>query len=366
MLKLILKTLSKEFYASHAGLFLFGFYLAFGVVESSQLLSYHKTLMLMVYSSPLVLALVFCFWTLYLLKCLFFIRKLIKSEQYHFVSLLTITTGKQQFQLWLKVYLVLFLPILGYAIPMVYVGLTEGHIIGVLATISFIILILTVVSGFMFRTINYSHVPVEVYFIFPFPQLKKPYWTWPFFYLLTEQPVMFFLSKVLSFSLFTTVMWVFSDLYREPRVALIGILAAVLSHSMLIHAMLRQETDQLSFSRSLPIKLSTRMTHVLLVFMLIFLPEIVFYFYQTQGQIQPFLVGLWFGLAGLMSLRMILYWIKLDLDRYFKWLLGFFFISMFVILSGYTLFFSMLSIAAYFLYFSFFYDRIDLRDAHQI
>ncbi|MBB2150465.1 hypothetical protein [Pedobacter gandavensis] len=362
MLKLILKTLSKEFYGAHAGLFLFGFYLAFGVVEGGQLLSYHKTLMLMVYASPLILGAVYCFWALYLLKCFLFIRKQLKMRGYHFVFLLGATTRKDQFKLWFKTYLVLFLPILGYIIPFCYVGLTEGYYIGVLTSVSFVFIVLSLVSGYMYRIINYSHVPVKVYFSFPCPQLKKPYWTWPLYSLVMEQTLMLFLSKILSFSLFSIVMWVFADVPNDGRVALIGILAAVLAHSMVIQVLLKQERDQLAFNKSLPIKLTTRMGQTLLVFLMLFLPEILFYLRSVAGDVQSFFVGFLFGLAGLMGLRMVLYWIKLDLDRYFKWLLGFFFISMFVILSGYAISFSLLMLTAYFLYFYCFYYRIDLQE----
>lgn len=362
MLKLLLKTLIKEFYAAHAGLFLFGFYLAFGVVEASQLLSYHKTLMLMLYASPLILALVCCFWALYLLKCLFFIRKQMKLEQYHFLRLLATTAKKRQFILWFQVYAVLLLPILAYVFPLIYVGLAEKAFASIFMIISAIVLLLTAVSGYMFRVINYSHVPVKVYFVFPCPQLKKPYWTWPLYYLLTEQTLMLFLSKILSFTMFTVVMWMFHDVSKDLRVALIGILAAVLAHSMLIQVMLKQETDQLSFSRSLPIRLSTRMGHTLLVFLLLFTPEILFYLHRCAGQFWPFTVGVGFGIAGLMTLRMVLYWIKLDLDRYFKWLLAFFFVSMFVILAGYAIPYSLLLLASYFLYFFFCYYRTDLKE----
>lgn len=362
MLKLISKTICKGFYAAHAGLFLFAFYLAFGIVEAAQLVSYHKTLMLMVYSSPLILALVYSFWTLYILKCLLFIRKELRQEQYRFVFLLGVAPKKEQFNLWIKVYVALFLPILIYTVPMIYVGIVEGHYIGVLCTIIFIIILLSTVSGYMFRIINYSHVPVKVYFIFPFPQLKKPYWTWPFYYLLSEQTLMLFLSKILSFSLFKVVIWVFSDVSQDIRVLLIGILAAVLSHSMVVEAMLRQERDQLSFNKSLPISQVSRIGQTLLVFMLLLLPEILLYLYHLQGQIQPFLLGLLFGMAGLMTLRMLLYWIKLDLDRYFKWLLSFFFINMFVILSGYAFHYCLLMVSSYFLYFFYYDQRTDLQE----
>ncbi|MBC8984258.1 hypothetical protein H9X96_00550 [Pedobacter sp. N36a] len=362
MLKLLLKTLIKAFYAGHAGLFLFGFYLAFGVVEASQLLSYHKTLMLMVYASPMILAFVCCFWALYLLKCLFFIRKQMQLEQYHFLWLLAATAKKRQFILWFQVYTVLLLPILVYVLPLIYVGLAEKAFTAVFAIISVIVLLLTMVSGYMFRIINYSHVPVKVYFVFPCPQLKKPYWTWPLYHLLTEQTLMLFLSKILSFTMFTVVVWMFNDVSKDLRVALIGILAAVLAHSMVIQVMLRQETDQLSFDRSLPIRLGTRMGHTLLVFLVLFIPEILFYLQRSAWQFWPFMVAMGFGVAGLMTLRMVLYWIKLDLDLYFKWLLAFFFVSMFVILAGYAVPYSVLLLTCYCLYFFFFYYRTDLKE----
>ena len=162
--------------------------------------------------------------------------------------------------------------------------------------------------------------------------------------------------------MFTVVMWMFNDVSKDLRVALIGILAAVLSHSMLIQVMLKQEADQLSFNRSLPIKLSTRVGYTLLVFLLLFSPEILFYLHRSGGEYRSFLVGIGFGIAGLMTLRMVLYWIKLDLDRYFKWLLAFFFVSMFVILAGYAIPYSLLMLAAYLLCFFLFYYRTDLKE----
>jgi hypothetical protein len=362
MLKLFLKTLSKEFYAAHAGLFLFGFYLLFGIVEASQLISYHKTLMMLIYSSPLVLFLVFVCWALYLLKCLFFVKKQLKLETYRFVFLLGTTARKTQFILWLKLYAVLFLPILLYALPLVYIGIVYAYYLSVCAVLLCIMTLLFAVSGYMFRIINYSHVPVKVYLKTSLPRWTKPYWTWPFYYLLKEQTLMLVGSKVLSFALFNAVMWVFADVSGDIRVALIGILAAVLAHSMLIHALLKNEVDRLSFTRSLPITLSAKMGQRILVLLLLFVPEIIFYIHRTGYQPLHIGAGLLFGLSGLMGLQLMLYRVKLDQDQYLKWLLGFFFVSMFIVLAHYYLLYSLLILLGYLLYFSFLYDKKDLRE----
>ncbi|SHG38106.1 hypothetical protein SAMN04488522_105286 [Pedobacter caeni] len=359
---LFLKTLSKEFFAAHAGLFLFGFYLLFGIVESSQLLSYHKTLMLLIYSSPLILALVFVCWALYALKCLFFVKKQLKTAAYQFVFLLGASARKVQFRLWLKLYALLFLPILLYLVPFVYVGLTNGSYVSVFAVFLYVPGLLLVLSGFMFRIINYSHVPAKVYLKISLPQWSKPYWTWPFYYLLKEQTLMLFASKVLSFALFNATMWVFADVSGDVRVSMIGILAAVLSHSMLLHALMKNEVDRLSFTRSLPITLASRLGQNLLVLLLLFVPELLFYVLKTDGQLLHMVYGLCFGLSGLMGLQIVLYWINLDQDQYLKWLLGFFFVSMFVVLAHYYLVYSLLIFLGYIGYFFFFYHQKDLKE----
>lgn len=362
MLKLLLKTLSKEFYASHAGLFLFGFYLLFGIVESSQLISYHKTLMLLIYSSPLVLFLVFMAWALYLLKCLFFVKKQLKLESHRFVFLLGTTEREIQFKLWLKLYAVLFLPVLLYAIPLIYTGMVYAYYGSVCAILICILTLWFAVSGYMFRIINYSHVPAKVYLKTSLPRWNKPYWTWPFYYLMKEQTLMLLGSKVLSFTLFNAIMWVFADVACDIRVALIGILAAVLSHSMLIHALLKNELDRLSFTRSLPVSLGSRMGHRILVLLLLFLPEVLFYVHRTGYQPVHIGYGIWFGLSGLMGLQLMLYWVKLDQDQYLKCLLGFFFVSMFIVLAHQYLIYSLLILLGYLWYFSSFYYKKDLRE----
>lgn len=362
MLKLFLKTLSKEFFAAHAGLFLFGFYLLFGIVEAAQLISYHKTLMLLIYSSPLILFLVILCWALYALKCFFFVKKQLKLESYRFVFLIGASERKTQFRLWLKLYAVLFLPVLLYLIPLVYVGLSNGYYGSVFVVFLSVSGILSAVSGYMFRIINYSHVPVKVYLKTSLPQWSKPYWTWPFYYLLKEQTLMLVASKVLSFALFNATMWVFADVAGDVRVAMIGILAAVLSHGMLIHALMKNELDRLSFTRSLPITLASRLGHQVMVLLLLFVPEIIFYILKSDGQLLHIAYGLGFGLSGLMGLQLILYWINLDQDEYLKWLLGFFFVSMFVVLTHYYLLYILLVFFGYIGYFSFFYYRKDLKE----
>ena len=79
MLRLLIKSLAKEFYQQHAGFFLVGIYLLFGIVEPAQLIGYQKALLLEGISSPIGLAIVSFSWLLYALKVYFFINQNLPS-----------------------------------------------------------------------------------------------------------------------------------------------------------------------------------------------------------------------------------------------------------------------------------------------
>lgn len=63
------KIFTAQFYIQNTGFFLVLFYLMFGVVDSSSLLSYHRSLMMGFLEGHSFLLLVLFLWTLYLLKC---------------------------------------------------------------------------------------------------------------------------------------------------------------------------------------------------------------------------------------------------------------------------------------------------------
>lgn len=114
MLRLLINSLAKEFYQQHAGFFLMGFYVLFGVVEPSQLIGYQKTLLLAGISSPIGMAIVFVSWMLYGFKVHFFIKQKLALAQYNFINEVGTLEKNRQLKLWLALYSVILLPILIY------------------------------------------------------------------------------------------------------------------------------------------------------------------------------------------------------------------------------------------------------------
>ena len=72
-MKILVQVIVQKFYERNVGLFFFIFYLMFGIVESTQIITYHLSLIYGVLSSSVFLLMVCGVWVLYSLKYLQFI-----------------------------------------------------------------------------------------------------------------------------------------------------------------------------------------------------------------------------------------------------------------------------------------------------
>ena len=83
--KVLGKVLVARFYERNAGLFFVVFYLMFGIVESSQIISYHQSLIYATLTSLVFQLMVGGVWLLYSVKCIQFIAEQLRQPQNQFV-----------------------------------------------------------------------------------------------------------------------------------------------------------------------------------------------------------------------------------------------------------------------------------------
>ncbi|NBP70032.1 MAG: hypothetical protein EBU52_14940, partial [Cytophagia bacterium] len=69
----------------------------FGVVESSQVVSYHQSLIYGMLGSPIFMLVIFGFWLLYQLKVVLFFLRLLNQEEYQFLNVLALRSGTLNF-----------------------------------------------------------------------------------------------------------------------------------------------------------------------------------------------------------------------------------------------------------------------------
>ncbi|MCZ4222692.1 hypothetical protein [Pedobacter rhodius] len=361
MLKLLINSLAKEFYQQHAGFFLVGIYILFGVVEPSQLIGYQKALLLAGISSPIGLAIVFISWLLYSLKAYFFIKQKLLQAKYDFVSETTALNIDTQLKLWLRLYLVILAPILIYVFLLI--GLSFIYHL-YLSIVSILIIFPALIYGLSWRTyqsLTFGFLKQERQIInFGF-KFKKPFFSWPLFHLFNEQPLMLLMCKLLSLVFFKGMLWMFADIGNGIRVLLVAMLASILCHATLVFTLLKFDTEYLNFSKSLEISVYKRLLNWLLVFIIILVPEWIFLISASHFDLYSIANGFVFGLSGLIFLLTLSYIVKLNMDNYLKWLLFFFFASMWAILGHYYLLFCLALLVTCTLYYVMMFNKTDLK-----
>jgi hypothetical protein len=361
MLRLLINSLAKEFYQQHAGYFLIGFYLLFGIVEPSQLIGYHKALLLAGVSSPVGVAIVSACWILYSAKVYFFIRQKLALAQYNFINEIGSLNKSSQLKLWISLYSLLLLPIIIYMLVIIGIGVNNQLFLTLLCLLIVFSVLINGLAFISYRSVSFGFLSEERNKTIPYVKFKKPFYSWLLFYLFNEQPLMLFMCKVLSLLFFKSMLWMFADVGHDTPVLLVAILAAILCHGILVFTLLKFEITYLNFTKSLSISTYKRLFGWLIILAIILIPEWIFLIISSEFNFITIVNGFLFGMAGMFFLVTLLYVVKLDMDIYLRWLLFYFFISMWSIPSNYYLPFSLILFGCSTLYYLKNFNKIDLK-----
>ncbi|MES2652092.1 MAG: hypothetical protein V4663_10145 [Bacteroidota bacterium] len=362
MLKLLIKTIGVAFYEQHAGLFLVICYLLFGAVEGSQLISYHHALLIAICSSPIVWLVIFLLWIVYSIKCYLFVKQKLELPTFTFTTELSKIKKGSQLQIWLKVYVFMLMPILSYSLLILYISIRHHYFFSFFATLIGVMILFTALSFLTFKNTNYNFNPAKNWINAISFKINKPFWSWPLFYLFNEQPLMLFACKLTSLLAFKSILWVFADVGNDIRVFLTAMLAVVLSHAILIFNWAKFDATYLSFARSLNLTMLKRLSYWLIVLVILIIPELGLFAWLVGFDVIDVMLAALFCTATLFALFTLVYLLKVNMERYMKYLLFFFFITMLVILAGYYLAFSVGLLFSSILIFVNYYPKIDLKD----
>ncbi|WP_448103919.1 hypothetical protein [Pedobacter panaciterrae] len=365
MLRLLIKSLAREFYQQHAGFFLVGLYVLFGVVEPSQLIGYHKALLLAGISSPLGMAIVFASWFLYSVKVHFFIKQKLALVQYNFINEIGTLDRHTQLKLWLTLYSVILLPIIFYVFVLIGISIYNHFFTSLICILIVYSALAFGLSFLSYQSVTFGFLRQERKQVNSGIKIKRSFFSWPLYYLFNEQTLMLLMCKVLSLVFFKGILWMFADVGNDTRVLLVALLASVLCHAVLVFTLLKFEIVYLDFSKSLPVSVYKRLYRWLLTFAIILIPEWIFLIISSGYNLYSITNGFLFGLTGLFFLLILLYIVKLNMDNYLKWLLFFFFASMWSILGHHYLLFSLGLLSCCIIYYLINFNRTDLKVEEQ-
>lgn len=349
--KILSKIFVLGFYRAHAGILAVGFFVMFGLVEPSQLLNYHKTLMLAFVSSPLMMAAVFTGWLLYAAKSAHYIMGQIAgvNQQFLFYSS-NAFDKKEQLKSWAHIQMAVLLPIIIYGGVAAGVGIAHHFYIMPFAVIVYLCLLTALCAVLYTRTINkLVDGGKQSRLLRLTGNWQKPWFSLFIYHISDKQKLNWLITKGISWVLITGVFYLFADVAHDLRVAGIAILAVITAHTRLIFELRSFEEKWLSFARNLPYTRGLLFLNFVAVYLVLLLPETVWLF----SRFSPFIAGelLLAGLSFAMLFHCLLYWLGLNMDKYLTWILGLFMLLFWVVMFKLLLLLAILTFAIAFLIF---------------
>ncbi|MGX5819806.1 hypothetical protein ACWKWU_16535 [Chitinophaga lutea] len=334
-MRVLHKIFSRQFYLRNVGFFLVLFYLLFGVVESTQLVSYHYSLIKGFMTKPAFLAVVLLLWGLYGIKCIAFVLKAMQSPDHGFLyQTLGCLDRRARWRIWWTIQAAMYLPVLIYGGIGAIVGANAGSIVVTLFNLGMCLwpaLLyerklarpdLSIFSGALQRWVNRRFT-------------KPPWLYWP--YELTVHHA----RALLTTKLYSAgVLWITFYLLRETggydvRGMLLGTMVCVLLHVPLLIRQRDFEDKAAVFLRQLPVSLFRRFGWTGAAWLLLLLPEICLLFNNLPDQ-TDLPVAAVLAWCMLMLFRSILYFSRLDAEKFIRWVLVISFVTLFLMLAGWT------------------------------
>ncbi|HEU4553137.1 MAG TPA: hypothetical protein VFS25_09890 [Chitinophaga sp.] len=321
MIKVLSKIFIQRFYARNTGFFLLLFYLLFGIVPGGQLLLYHYSLMMGIVSTGGFLLIALGVWLLYNLKCMWHMLGTINAQEYSFLyqTIGTVNTVRQR-RSWLVVHIGIYAPALIYSLIAAVLAGFNGYYMALAVLLVFNALMCGLPVLLYSRLIQR---PGAVLFYHKWIQwfnrrVHKPLPLYYIYELAASRTRRLLIVKVLSYLILMATFSLMDE--YDVRVALTGLLIALLLHSVLVFEHRHFDDQYLAFTRHLPIPLWKRYATLCITYGCLLLPEFALLTVHTlrYNSWHWLLLGA-FGASVLPLFRCLLYFPRLDQDKYLRW-----------------------------------------------
>ena len=317
----LLKVLVKQFYIINAGFLLFGFFVFFGMINGAQLISYHRSLIQAMITSPGFMLVVWVAWLLYNFKCILFCINTIKATDSTYIYILKAVPAKTQLVLYGFIALLQYLPVLTYAVFVVGMALSRQMWLTALLVAAYQVLMLVLAANILFNTINKNSVAsVADKISGALNKLPRPnigYYGFLPGYLLHSKKIALVGVKVFSLALLSVSFVINGDKFDEDLFSIFFQLIFI-AHAVLVLYCVSFAEALMQFSRNLPLGLYKIAGMYLFTFGLLLLPEAVFLLINNHGNIPvPQVFILYFTAVGTLFLyTAFLYACRLNMEGY--------------------------------------------------
>jgi len=267
------KVLVNHFYRLNAGLFMFLFYVLFGLPQNAG--DFHIAIATIIVKSQLFLLLVFAAWLLYNFKCIDYICKHLKGPAQLFLTSLENFGFFKCYISFAFVQFMVYLPITAYSIFLVIVAL-KNHAYIAAAEIIACVAVMILSVPLLYRMVlqrRWSEINIGLPAFIRFP---KPLFLLPVFYLLKKRKQMLLVTKFFSLGILWLFIKGFNPDHYDIRPTLFCFLLAAIANCTIVFETRNFEEEYLSISGNFPLSLTRRFINILLMYAVLLMPEMIF------------------------------------------------------------------------------------------
>ncbi|MFT3680503.1 MAG: hypothetical protein QM791_09540 [Ferruginibacter sp.] len=315
----LLKVFVKQFYIIHTGFFLFCFLFFFGIVSGDQLVTYHKSLILSMLSSPFFLVAVMMVWFLYNLKCIGFCMDTVKAGENHYLFNLKILPVTSQYILYSTIALQLYAPVLIYSGFVIYMALNTPLL--AIAVLLWQLLMIILGAYTLFVSINHNN---RQYFLQKLAgkltrlsRIEIGHMLFLFGHIIHSRKKALIITKVFALLLLSVSFILNSNSFD---IDLFGIFfqLIIIGHAMIVYYCVQFKELNLSFSRNLPVALSKTALLYILTYAILLVPELLFMLVNNHGNLLVSEIICFYSMAvaSLFLFTAVIYTGNLDMDDY--------------------------------------------------
>jgi len=274
----VVRSMVLPFYRQNGGLLAFLFFmmvLAVGRANDVGLLEYHFSLIRGMLTTVAFLGFVLGAWLLYAWKCAQFVERLLLKPEFSFLYLLAQVDRTRAYRGLLWVQVLLFLPVLSYAVIVLAVGYRHHWYVGSTGVLVFN---LGVCLGAAHRYVMLVGKPgvgrSSGWWKLPLPAVRS-YGGFLIRYVVTRRKLLFLGIKLYSCGmLYLTLPGQTGD-ETGSRMGLLFYSTGVLGHGVLIYLLKEMEESRLAFYRGLPVSVGQRFVQYGWFCLFLLIPEMI-------------------------------------------------------------------------------------------
>ena len=339
-LTILTKSLVAPFYKQNAAGFAFLIFIMFGVVGRANgvgLLEYHYSLIQAILTNFPFLLFTLSAWFLYAFKCAQFMSDILGKKEYIFLQVLTQKKRAHTFWKMIVVQTMFLLPVLLYVFVTVWIGILHSWWLHVMIILLFL-LFLGFAGSWWYQYVLYS--PGKQ--LLPLSWKLSPvfaysfYWFFLLRFIWNSRKTLFLVIKAVNCLVLYALIQTLSGDHPDLRMLILFYSFALLGHGVLIYIIRSMEESNLCFYRSLPFSLFQRYLQYMLLYLFLFIPEIVVILSLTPNHI-PFTGGMlliFYGYGMLLLLNCLLFIRFFKPSDYLKIQSGLFLFIFIAVLSG--------------------------------